>query len=155
MATVADRTQELIRSLGDRSLRSFETEHGIPNGTIGKLARGDRKDPAAATVHKVAAAFGVSPSWLMGGDEEPAVTTPERTYHPTDRYPSREQAIALLAGIMPQPVLDAVKMQAYKSSEDPGIEHWLGEIRRLAKHRADMAKEVEVLPEETAPLRRR
>lgn len=153
MATIADRVNELVKRLDGRSLRSFEDEHGIPNGTIGKLARGDRKEPAALTVRKVALAFGVSQAWLMGEEEEPASAPPERTYHPNDRYPSREQAIALLRGIMPEQVLDAVKLHALKSAEDPGIDFWLETIRTLARHRADMAKHVEVMPEETAPKR--
>lgn len=152
MPTIADRTNELIKRLDGRSLRSFEDEHGIPNGTIGKLARGDRKEPAAATVQKVALAFGVTQAWLMGQDE-PAAKAPERTYEPTSRYPSREQAIALLRGVVADQVLESLRFSKtnLEAESDPGLEFWVTEAKRLNKLREDLAKEVRV----EVPERRR
>lgn len=151
MRTLAERVASLVaRAPG--SLKEFEAEHNIANGTLAKIANGKTTRPSPQTLQRIAAAFGVKVAWLVG--EEPTETlAPERAYHPDDRYPSREQAIALLRGIMPEPVLDAVKLHALKSAEDPGIDFWLETIRTLARHRADMAKHVEVMPEETAPKR--
>lgn len=153
MRTLAERVASLVaRAPG--SLKEFEAEHNIANGTLAKIANGKTTRPAPQTLQRIAAAFGVTVAWLVG--EEPTATpAPDRAYHPEDRYPTREQAIALLRGIVPDQVLDAVKLHALKSPEDPGIDFWLNEIRTLARHRADMAKHVDVQPEETAPRHRR
>lgn len=156
MSTLAARVQQLIDTrLEGENRTSFELRVGLPKGLLGKLARGEKTKPSGQTLQRVAEVFGVSPTWLLGGEEVASEPAPERVYEPTDRYPSRAQAIKLLEGIMPQAVLEAMMFEVYKSAEDPGLEHWMGVARQLAKARADMAKHVEVMPEETAPKKLR
>ncbi len=44
---------------------SIEREHGISNGTISQLIKGDRVDVRGATLAKLSAALRVSPAWLL------------------------------------------------------------------------------------------
>lgn len=115
------------------------------DGTLSKIARGVSTRPSPQTLQRVAAAFGVTVAWLVG--EEPAPVSPA-TDGPTteldDRYPSRREAMLLLAGVVPQQVLDAVAVQSLESRSDPGLEHWTNEIRRLARLRNEIAHEIEV-----------
>jgi len=78
---------------------------------------------------------------------------PTRVYQPEERYPSRAQAIALLRGIIPDAVLDSLRFSksALEADEDPGLEWWMGEAKRLNRLREDLAKEVKV----EVPERRR
>lgn len=90
------------------------------------------------------------------GTEAPAAKQAaprERVYQPEERYPSRAQAIALLRGIVPDAVLDSLRFSraALEADDDPGLEWWMSEAKRLNKLREDLAKEVKV----EVPERRR
>lgn len=78
---------------------------------------------------------------------------PARVYQPEERYPSRAQAIALLRGIVPDAVLDSLRFSkaSLEAEEDPGLEWWMAEAKRLNRLREDLAKEVKV----EVPERRR
>lgn len=152
MRTLAERVATLVARVPG-SLKVFEETHGIANGTLQKLAKGLTTQPSPKTLQKMSVAFGVPVSWIVGetADAEPP---PERKMELDDRYPTRREAIALLTGIVPEAVLKSVAMQALDARSDPGLDHWITEIKRLARVRADVAKEVEISPEETAPGRR-
>jgi len=102
------------------------------------------------TARKLAAALGVSVDWLTKGEgarerlsdvyvvgEAGAV----RRAAPSDLYPSRAEAIALLAPHVAPEVIEALRLAVPDDGVDPGREYWI-------KHAKDLARDLRRIKED-------
>lgn len=93
------------------------------------------------TARRLAHALGVSVEWLTAGtgprerlsDVYP-VYNPDSPDSSRDRYPSRAEAIALLATTAPAEVIAALRTAVPDEPDaDPGRDYWIDYARELAK----------------------
>ncbi len=97
------------------------------------------------TARKLAHALGVSVEWLTRGEGPrerlsdvfvvggSGQATPIRPSAPSDLYPSRSEAIALLARVVEPEVIEALRSVVPESEGDPGREFWIGYAKDLAR----------------------
>lgn len=97
------------------------------------------------TARKLAHALGVSVDWLTKGEGPrerlsdvfvvgaSGQATPYRPAAPSDVYPSRSEAIALLAKVVEPEVIDALRSVVAESDGDPGREFWIAYAKDLAR----------------------
>jgi len=97
------------------------------------------------TARKLASALGVSVDWLTKGEGPrerlsdvfvvgaSGQAAPFRPPAPSDLYPSRSEAIALLAKVVEPEVIDALRSVVPESAGDPGREFWIAYAKDLAK----------------------
>jgi transcriptional regulator with XRE-family HTH domain len=97
------------------------------------------------TARKLAHALGVSVEWLTKGEGPrerlsdvyvvgaSGTATPFRPPAPSDIYPSRAEAIALLARVAPPEVIEALRTVVPESDGDPGREFWIAYAKELAR----------------------
>lgn len=98
------------------------------------------------TARKLAHALGVSVDWLTKGEgprerlsdvfvvgSTSAGATPFRPPAPSDLYPSRAEAIALLAKVVEPEVIEALRAVVPESEGDPGREFWIDYAKDLAR----------------------
>jgi transcriptional regulator with XRE-family HTH domain len=97
------------------------------------------------TARKLAHALGVSVEWLTKGEGprerlsdvfvvgSSGQATPFRPSAPSDIYPSRSEAIALLAKVVEPEVIEALRSVVPESEGDPGREFWIAYAKDLAR----------------------
>ena len=97
------------------------------------------------TARKLAHALGVSVDWLTRGEGPrerlsdvfvvgaSGQATAYRQDAPSDLYPSRSEAIALLAKVVEPEVIDALRSVVPESDGDPGREFWIAYAKDLAR----------------------
>jgi transcriptional regulator with XRE-family HTH domain len=97
------------------------------------------------TARKLAHALGVSVDWLTKGEGPrdrlsdvfvvgaSGTATPYRPPAPSDLYPSRGEAIALLVNVAPPEVIEALRAVVPETEGDPGREFWIAYAKDLAK----------------------
>jgi len=94
------------------------------------------------TARRLAQALGVSVEWLTVGtgprerlsDVYPVYRGPESEAPTTDRYPSRGEAIALLATSVEPEVIAALRAFVPADPEvDPGRDFWIGHAKELVR----------------------
>jgi transcriptional regulator with XRE-family HTH domain len=97
------------------------------------------------TARKLAHALGVSVDWLTKGEgprerlsdvfvvgaSGPAAAV--RPPAPSDLYPSRAEAVALLAKVVEPEVIEALRTVVPEGEGDPGREFWIAYARELAR----------------------
>ena len=124
---------------------------GFTSQYVNSLRSGDRGARLPLdTARKLAHALGVSVEWLtkgegprerlsdvyvVGGDgtARPATPTPYRPPAPSDLYPSRGEAIALLAKVVEPEVIEALRAVVPETDGDPGREFWIAYAKDLAR----------------------
>lgn len=97
------------------------------------------------TARKLAHALGVSVDWLTKGDGPrerlsdvfvvgaSGTATPYRPPAPSDLFPSRGEAIALLAKVVEPEVIEALRAVVPETEGDPGREFWIAYAKDLAR----------------------
>lgn len=94
------------------------------------------------TAQRLAQALQVTLEWLTQGDEPrdaPRLSDvypiggPQVDPAPADRYPSRAEAIALLASSVEPEVIAALRTVVPRDDRDPGREFWIDYARDLAR----------------------
>jgi len=97
------------------------------------------------TARKLAHALGVSVDWLTKGEGPrdrlsdvfvvgaSGTAIPYRPPAPSDLYPSRGEAIALLANVAPPEVIEALRAVVPETEGDPGREFWIDYAKDLAR----------------------
>ena len=97
------------------------------------------------TARKLAHALGVSVDWLTRGEGPrerlsdvfvvgaSGTATPYRPPAPSDLYPSRGEAIALLAKVVEPEVIEALRAVVPETEGDPGREFWIAYAKDLAR----------------------
>ncbi len=101
------------------------------------------------TARRLAHALGVTVDWLTKGDGPrerlsdvyvvgdaaagPASTNRGRMGAPSDPYPSRAEAIALLAAYTAPEVIDALRAAVPEDGVDPGRDYWIRYAKDLAR----------------------
>ncbi len=92
------------------------------------------------TARRLAHALAVSVDWLTRGEgprerlsDVYPVAAPQQEQPPSDRYPGRAEAIALLANITPPEVIVALRAAVPEGDGDPGREWWLAYAKELAR----------------------
>lgn len=97
------------------------------------------------TARKLAHALGVSVDWLTKGEGPrerlsdvfvvgaTGAATPFRPPAPSDLYPSRAEAIALLAKVVEPEVIEALRAVVPEGDGDPGREFWIAYAKDLAR----------------------
>lgn len=93
------------------------------------------------TARRLAHALAVSVDWLTRGDGPrerlsdvyPVAGSAPQDPAPSDRYPGRAEAIALLANISPPEVIAALRAAVPEGDADPGREWWLAYAKEIAR----------------------
>lgn len=92
------------------------------------------------TARRLAHALAVSVDWLTRGEgprerlsDVYPVAVVQQEQPPSDRYPGRAEAIALLANITPPEVIAALRAAVPEGDADPGREWWLAYAKELAR----------------------
>jgi transcriptional regulator with XRE-family HTH domain len=99
------------------------------------------------TARRIAHSLGVSVDWLTKGEgprerlsdvfvvgaQPPALDARVRPPAPSDIYPSRAEAIALLASTVDPAVIEALRAVVPEGDGDPGREFWIGYAKDLAR----------------------
>jgi len=95
------------------------------------------------TARRLARALGVTVDWLTRGDGPrerlsdvypvAAAAPASSESAPSDRYPGRAEAIALLASVVPPEVVAALRAAVPEGDVDPGREWWLAYAKELAR----------------------
>lgn len=120
---------------------------GFTSQYMNSLRAGDRGARIPLdTARKIAAALGVSVDWLVKGEgprerlsdvfvvgADGGAPGAMRPPAPSDIYPSRGEAIALLAKVVEPEVIEALRMVVPEGDGDPGREFWIDYAKDLAK----------------------
>jgi transcriptional regulator with XRE-family HTH domain len=117
---------------------------GFTSQYINSLRSGDRGARLPLdTARKLAQALGVSVDWLTKGDGPRerlsdvfvvgAGRANERASSLPDPYPSRAEAVALLASYVAPEVVDALRAAVTDDGVDPGRDYWIKYAKDLAR----------------------
>ncbi len=113
---------------------------GFTSQYINSLRSGDRGGRLPLdTAKKIAHALGVSVEWLTTGDgprerlSDVFVVGTGGPARAADVFPSRAEAIALLAAYVPPEVIDALRLAVTDDGVDPGRDYWIAYAKDLAK----------------------
>jgi transcriptional regulator with XRE-family HTH domain len=135
--------ERLAEAMGARGFSGGELARraGFTAQYVNSLKSGERGGRLPLdTARRLAHALAVSVDWLTRGegprerlsDVYPVVAVqPEPA--PSDRYPGRAEAIALLANITPPEVIAALRAAVPEGDGDPGREWWLAYAKELAR----------------------
>jgi transcriptional regulator with XRE-family HTH domain len=146
---VEDWQARLGQAMESRALSGGELARraGFTSQYVNSLRSGDRGARLPLdTARKLAHALGVSVDWLTKGEgprdrlsdvfvvgSSSGTATPYRPPAPSDVYPSRSEAIALLANVAPPEVIEALRAVVPETDGDPGREFWIAYAKDLAR----------------------
>ena len=137
--------ERLAEAMGARGFSGGELARraGFTAQYVNSLKSGERGGRLPLdTARRLAHALAVSVDWLTRGDGPrerlsdvyPVAGSAEgREQPPSDRYPGRAEAIALLANITPPEVIAALRAAVPEGDGDPGREWWLAYAKELAR----------------------
>ncbi len=107
------------------------------------------------TARRLAHALAVSVDWLTRGEgsrerlsDVYPVVSPPADAAPSDRYPGRAEAIALLANIVPPEVITALRAAVPEGDADPGREWWLAYAKELARDLRRIKDDPDFVPDQ-------
>jgi transcriptional regulator with XRE-family HTH domain len=145
---VEDWQARLGQAMDARALSGGELARraGFTSQYVNSLRSGERGARLPLdTARKLAHALGVSVDWLTRGEGPrerlsdvfvvgaSGTAAPFRPAAPSDVYPSRGEAIALLAKVVEPEVIEALRTVVPESEGDPGREFWIAYAKDLAR----------------------
>jgi len=145
--TVEDWQTRLGEAMEARALSGGELARraGFTSQYVNSLRSGERGARLPLdTARKLAAALGVSVDWLTKGEGPrerlsdvfvvgAGGVAQHRPPAPSDLYPSRNEAIALLAKVVEPEVIEALRSVVPEHDGDPGREFWIAYAKELAR----------------------
>jgi transcriptional regulator with XRE-family HTH domain len=134
----------LAEAMASRGLSGGELGRrtGFTSQYVNSLQKGDRGARLPHdTAKRLAHALGVSVDWLTKGegprerlsDVYPAHVPRVRAPYPSDIYPSRGEAIALLSTVAPPEVIAALREVVPETDGDPGRDFWIDYAKELTR----------------------
>jgi transcriptional regulator with XRE-family HTH domain len=142
----------LVEAMEARGLSGGELARraGFTAQYVNSLKNGERGGRLTIeTARKLSAALGVSVDWLVKGEGArerlsdvfpvAAPQSPASEYRMAafreapDPYPSRAEAIALLASVVAPEVIDALRATVPEGDADPGRAYWIAAAKSLAR----------------------
>jgi transcriptional regulator with XRE-family HTH domain len=149
LSPLAERIEKIMADNG-WTQRDLAARAGLTQAAISRFFTDPKRRGNSATIEKIAAAAGVSVSWLTSGDEGPAAPGPR------DPYPHREQALrgARTLGYFEEQDMQALRnIAGFHSDDDPKVEWWMDRLRRIRDRRIGAApqREGEVLKASPPP----
>lgn len=141
--------------------RSFARAAGMSSEShVGQILRGTiaAESVQIDTLQKIAAAGGVSVSWLQTGGGPPqnatsTAVTHERFVVEDDDYPSRPEALELMRGKVDESILRALKARRLDNRKDPGLDYWMSEALKLKRKALEFEAEYNEIGGERATAR--
>jgi len=85
------------------------------------------------TARKLAHALGVSVDWLTKGEGPRERLSDVFVVGAADPYPSRAEAVALLAPHVAPEIIEALRAAVSEDGTDPGRDHWIRHAKELAR----------------------
>ncbi|HEY1960142.1 MAG TPA: helix-turn-helix transcriptional regulator [Polyangiaceae bacterium] len=155
----ADWQQRLDEAMQARGLSGGELARrsGFTAQYINSLRSGERGGRLPLdTARRLAHALAVTVDWLTRGegprerlsDVYPvAAAAPPASVAPSDRYPGRAEAIALLASIASPEVIAALRAAVPEGDVDPGREWWLAYAKELARDLRRIKEDPDFVPD--------
>lgn len=146
---LAERIQKIMTDRGWKQ-RDLAKAAGLTQAAISRFFREPSRKGRSDTIEKIAAAGGVSVSWLATGDEGP----PAPADH--DPYPNRAKALRHARGLGyfdPADIKAVRDIPGFLSDDDPDVEWWFKRIERVRDRRIGAApqREGEVLKPSPPP----
>lgn len=134
----------LAEAMASRGLSGGELGRraGFTSQYVNSLSKGDRGARLPHdTAKRLAHALGVSVEWLTKGegprerlsDVYPAHVPRARAPYPSDIFPSRGEAIALLSSVAPPEVIAALREVVPETDGDPGRDFWIDYAKELTR----------------------
>ncbi len=129
---------------------------GFTSQYVNSLKSGERGGRLPLdTARRLAHALAVSVDWLTRGEgsrerlsDVYPVVSPPADAAPSDRYPGRAEAIALLANIVPPEVITALRAAVPEGDADPGREWWLAYAKELARDLRRIKDDPDFVPDQ-------
>ena len=151
--------QRLDEAMQARGLSGGELARrsGFTAQYINSLRNGERGGRLPLdTARRLAHALAVTVDWLTRGEgprerlsDVYPVAVPASA--PSDRYPGRAEAIALLATIASPEVIAALRAAVPEGDVDPGREWWLAYAKELARDLRRIKEDPDFVPDSRGP----
>ncbi len=141
LADPEDWQSRLAEAMEARGLSGGELARraGFTAQYVNSLRSGDRGARLPIdTARRLAAALGVSVEWLTKGEGprerlSDVYVVPRAAQEPADPYPTRREAILLLAKHVEPEVIEALRAVVPGCEGDPGRDYWITYAKALAR----------------------
>jgi len=163
-ATAEGWQERLVEAMRARGLSGGELARrtGFTAQYINSMKSGERGARLPLdTARKLAHALGVTVDWLSRGegprerlsDVYPVAAPVSDPHAPSERYPARAEAIALLSHVASPEVIAALRAVVPEGDKDPGREWWIAYAKDLARDLRRIKEDPDFVPDARGPTK--